>query len=179
MGGSLVLGLDRLSNPQVSRDFGSLHKTARPYLCCCHSWGRGRGQSEEEQGRGRAGQVGGSEVISYMSRCEQMECLAVFRSQAASASLAHRVTHHLPSPNPIWLPPLPPSLPLTSSTKQSLFIPLSHAEIINMMERWFLSYFPSDRLEPSPLTSHFPTENQQDRIWQGAALRQPWLKASP
>lgn len=63
--------------------------------------GRGRGQSEEEQGRGRAGQVGGSEVISYMSRCEQMECLAVFRSQAASASLAHRVTHHLPSPNPI------------------------------------------------------------------------------
>lgn len=28
MGGSLVLGLDWLSNPQVSRDFGFLHKTA-------------------------------------------------------------------------------------------------------------------------------------------------------
>ena len=125
MGGSLVLGLDWLSNPQVSRAFGSLHKTARPYLCCCHSWGGGGGTPEEVQGRGRAGQVGGSEVISYMSRCEQMECLAVFRSQAASTSLAHRVTQHLPSPNPIWSSPLPSSLPLWPPLPNSLSLSLS------------------------------------------------------
>ena len=101
MGGSLVLGLDWLSNPQVSGILDPYIKQHVLISAAVIPGGRGRGQSEEEQGRGRAGQVGGSEVISYMSRCEQMECLAVFRSQAASASLAHRVTHHLPSPNPI------------------------------------------------------------------------------
>ena len=77
--------------------------------------GRGRGQSEEKQGRDRAGQVGGSEVISYMSRCEQMEPPPPLHTGLHITFLLLTPFDHLPSLHLFPWPPLPNSLSLSLS----------------------------------------------------------------